>query len=756
STKAEITYSSWSSWTALARNAAGRTGRLLVGGGFAFSIMENGIRSAGQLKRRVLLQLSTTFKLTNREPVVQILKVYLEDMQRVSFHERDRLDTLDILKFSFRVRVVQGFKKLAPKTNQNEKSLGRLIYVHLSSCNLFYLRMLLCHKKGCKSSVEVRIVHDHILPTYRATCEALGLLGDDKEWDITLEESDVSGSSAEIRTLFSQILIYYDIADPGKLWTKHWQTIRDDIPAKVSKETGIPNYHVNTTELQGYILYELEAILNGFWEICHRFCLYAPLQHLLEDLKNKLLMEEKNYKRDLLMFKLPLELTNESLCYTKKKSRLGNGEIGELDEEENQVSSWITIPPEYFVTADEIGMEELIHFIYDEATLKTPTAGGLQEKAIVCPKNDTADAANAKILSFTEGHSKTCLSIDEAILIGRETSKTEMLYPMEYLNTITFPGFLPYELQLKVGLLIILLRNVNLSRGLCNDTRMIVRSLMSNLIEAQITGTRIDEEVTMQNNAIQANMDINNMDINNIDYFNPLFKPRTVYRFSNFICETTKPYHQTLENKVSLKFRKITRFDILTRKEFEFPEYHFEFIAYNQLASKVRYRDENSKMISSANSGNIIEFTMWDELVKQFNKAEIEKITPPIIISVSSYRVTNTKLTATPVTHYYINPRIPEAEYAHAMFKEKYSLNPHLQISKYRFEDPEQEKTRNKETLHTLLQQNPTSFKGVRFTCEVIITTVKENRDWNYPSCSQCSKGSTQQNGTYTYEDHGK
>ncbi|GJV80974.1 nucleic acid-binding, OB-fold protein [Tanacetum coccineum] len=189
--------------------------------------------------------------------------------------------------------------------------------------------------------------------------------------------------------------------------------------------------------------------------------------------------------------------------------------------------------------------------------------------------------------------------------------------------------------------------------------------------------------IDKQNNAIQANMDINN-----IDYFNPLFKPRTVYKFSNFICEITKPYHQTLENKVSLKFRKITRFNILMRKESEFLEYHCEFIAYNQLASKVRYRDENSKMISSANSGNIVEFTMWDELAKQFNKAEIEKISPPIIISVSSYRVTNTK--------------------------------------------------------------------GVRFTCEVIITTVKENRDWNYPSCSQCSKGSTQQNRTYTCEDHGK
>ncbi|GKD01668.1 DNA helicase, partial [Tanacetum coccineum] len=149
-----------------------------------------------------------------------------------------------------------------------------------------------------------------------------------------------------------------------------------------------------------------------------------------------------------------------------------------------------------FGTAAPLGMAELIDFIYDESTLKTPTIGGLQEKAIVCPKNDTAYAVNAKILSSIEGHSKTYLSIDEAIPISRETSETKMLYPMEYLNSITFPSFPPHELQLKVGSPIMLLINVNLLGGLCNGTRMIVRSLMSKLIKAQIiTGTRIGEKM---------------------------------------------------------------------------------------------------------------------------------------------------------------------------------------------------------------------------------------------------------------------
>nr|GEV65741.1 DNA helicase [Tanacetum cinerariifolium] len=138
----------------------------------------------------------------------------------------------------------------------------------------FYFRMLLCHQKGCRSSVEVRTVNGQVLPTYRAACEALGMLGDEKEWDIALKELVVSATS---------------------------EAMRDDIPSKISEAIGIPIYHVNTLELQGYILYELEEILNGFGKSVIDFGLPPLLQHLLEQLKNKLLMEEKNYKRKLVL-----------------------------------------------------------------------------------------------------------------------------------------------------------------------------------------------------------------------------------------------------------------------------------------------------------------------------------------------------------------------------------------------------------------------------------------------------------------------
>ncbi|GKC94109.1 DNA helicase [Tanacetum coccineum] len=352
-------------------------------------------------------------------------------------------------------------------------------------------------------------------------------------------------------------------------------SMKDDIPAKVSEAIGILN-HVNTPKLQGYILYELEAILNGFGKSVKDFGLPPPPKRLLKDLRNKLLIEERNYKRDLLMqdathffpklnhdqkeiynliinaskenqhellfvyghggtgktflwktiisplrsqgkivlvvassgivslllpagrtahsrFKLPLDLIDESVCHAKKHSQLanllietdliiwdeapmndrrcfealdkthrylmnapeilfggksivlggdfrqtllvkkgdakeelihasiaesylwlhfkifklkenmrllrsglgneererfkifakwlldvGNGEIGEPDEDNDENTSWITIPQQYCLTPGEQGLTELIDFIYDDATLKATTASALQ------------------------------------------------------------------------------------------------------------------------------------------------------------------------------------------------------------------------------------------------------------------------------------------------------------------------------------------------------------------------------------------
>ncbi|GKE14700.1 DNA helicase [Tanacetum coccineum] len=165
-------------------------------------------------------------------------------------------------------------------------------------------------------------------------------------------------------------------------------------------------------------------------------------------------------------FKLPLELTEESLYERSLISSfaswlldIGDGKTGEPDPQDPKNTSWVDIPINYSIPDNENGLQNLINFIYDQSTLQTPSAVTLQQKAIVCPKNETADTINSKVLEMVQGETKIYLSHDEATPIDNDGAETEMLYPVEHLNTLKLSGFPPHRLELKVGAPVMLLRN---------------------------------------------------------------------------------------------------------------------------------------------------------------------------------------------------------------------------------------------------------------------------------------------------------
>ncbi len=62
----------------------------------------------------------------------------------------------------------------------------------------------------------------------------------------------------------------------------------------------------------------------------------------------------------------------------------------------------------------------------------------------------------------------------------------DSLYPVEFLNTLQFNGITNHKLELKVGMPILLLHNLNQSIRLCNGTRLIVKRLGQCVIEVEI------------------------------------------------------------------------------------------------------------------------------------------------------------------------------------------------------------------------------------------------------------------------------
>ncbi|XP_076916767.1 uncharacterized protein LOC143576598 [Bidens hawaiensis] len=81
-------------------------------------------------------------------------------------------------------------------------------------------------------------------------------------------------------------------------------------------------------------------------------------------------------------------------------------------------------------------------------------------------------------------------SIDEVESVSEDFDPT--LYSPDFLNGIKMSGMPNHRLLLKVGVPIMLLRNINQKKGLCNGTRLQVVSLGKRVIEAKVaSGTNI-------------------------------------------------------------------------------------------------------------------------------------------------------------------------------------------------------------------------------------------------------------------------
>ncbi|GKF06062.1 hypothetical protein Tco_0036730 [Tanacetum coccineum] len=89
--------------------------------------------------------------------------------------------------------------------------------------------MLLCHQKSCRSFPGIRTVNDIVYPIYRAACEALGVLEDDREWEITLQEVALTTTPVELRALLAHIYAFFQVSDPKRPWQRTWKSMSEDI-----------------------------------------------------------------------------------------------------------------------------------------------------------------------------------------------------------------------------------------------------------------------------------------------------------------------------------------------------------------------------------------------------------------------------------------------------------------------------------------------------------------------------------------------
>ncbi|KAI3687642.1 hypothetical protein L1987_81342 [Smallanthus sonchifolius] len=162
---------------------------------------------------------------------------------------------------------------------------------------------------------------------------------------------------------------------------------------------------------------------------------------------------------------------------------LGEGKVGDVTDGE----SIIDIPEDILITNSVDPISALIDFIYPSILENFKNLNFFQERAILAPTNEVVQDINDRLLSLFPGEEKEYLSSDTICQSDFvQDNFDESLYSPDVLNGLKLSGLPNHKLVLKVGVPVMLLRNIDQKCGLCNGTRLQMISLGNRVIEAEI------------------------------------------------------------------------------------------------------------------------------------------------------------------------------------------------------------------------------------------------------------------------------
>jgi hypothetical protein len=555
--------------------------------------------------------------------------------------------------------------------------IGRKYYVHPASGELYYLRMLLMIVKGATNYADIRTFNGHVYCTFRAACEARGLLEGDNEWILLFDEAIVSASAYQLRQLFVTVVLYCSVGNVRALFDKYWHYFTDDMSRRLRDATGNPNYNIPEEQLMSLLIqnltdvfansggnindYDLPRFANhchymgenrlindemdpdplmlsmhasslvaqlnddqrrvydtiigrvhsrspGFFFVCGhggtgKTFLWTTLIASLRSEKKIVLAVASSGVASLLLprgrtahsrFKIPFDINDASTCnvnrgtmlaeliqiatliiwdeapmthrrcfealdrtmrdilseqtpsnailpfggkivvlggdfrqilpVVRKGSRssivnasitnsklwqhvvllklctnmrllgpsleendrndlisfgkwvlsIGDGTLPAEKRTGDREPTWITIPDDLLVQTNNDKIAAIVSEVYLDFFMNYDKPTYLASCAIICPNNATVDDINNYIVSLVSGETVRYLSCDTISKSSERIPDFDVLYPTEFLNSINANNFPSHELMLKKGVIIMLLRNLNQSMGLCNGTRLLV------------------------------------------------------------------------------------------------------------------------------------------------------------------------------------------------------------------------------------------------------------------------------------------
>uniref|UniRef100_A0A0D3BDU2 ATP-dependent DNA helicase n=2 Tax=Brassica oleracea var. oleracea TaxID=109376 RepID=A0A0D3BDU2_BRAOL len=520
------------------------------------------------------------------------------------------------------------------------KTIGRIVAVHPSAGDQYYLRILINKIKGPRSYDELKTFNDVRYPDFKSVCHARGYLDDDVEWLESMSEGARTATPYQLRDMFVTFLTNCFVASPKDLWEHSWKSMSEDILHKRQRILGHTNLELDDETLEQYTLIEVEKLmrmhdrsLNDIKDMpkikpvflkelgksgTGKTFLYQTIISRLRSRKEIVLPVASSGIAALLLpngrtahsrFNIPLKLDENKLCNIKPNTMLaelikktdliiwdetpmthkhafealdkslkdimsiknppakdqtfggktvllggdfrqilplipqgsradtvlasithsylwnschkfplktnmrvnhdekefsewllkvgeGRPESGQEDEDDGYHDQMITVDNSLVQETKDESLKQVVDAAYGDVNQLEASQSSYTDKAILTPRNDTVDEINAYTISKTGGEAKDYYSNDSFEVSETQSNQNDTLYAIEYLNSMEFPGLPSHKLTLKVGALIMLLRNINQTKGLCNGNRMILTHIGERVLKADIiTGSHIGKEV---------------------------------------------------------------------------------------------------------------------------------------------------------------------------------------------------------------------------------------------------------------------
>jgi len=143
---------------------------------------------------------------------------------------------------------------------------------------------------------------------------------------------------------------------------------------------------------------------------------------------------------------------------------LGNGNVNRYGDDENAIQ----VPRRFLCQIP------LADFVFSQI-MNLRNINDYANKVILCSTNEGCRQMNEGILrNRLEGEIRHYFSTDTIECDGPEDAAD---FPIEFIHSLHPTGLSLHDLALKVGAVVMLLKNLDAKRGLCNGTRMVIVEL---------------------------------------------------------------------------------------------------------------------------------------------------------------------------------------------------------------------------------------------------------------------------------------